>query len=305
MTVRVQLAWDQADEFGGSLAPVRRMLAVSVTVHLMVLAAVAGFRLPPKIERLTATQVTLVSLAQPAPEPAAPVEPVPQEAPPAPAPPPPVQTKERGSAPIASKTPVLPSFKESAATQAADSRLRDALKGIEQAPEAPRLGDYKPAPRSALDKLPDVPADTQPREKPPSLSDVAKELEALRQPPQKPVVASKSKTAPRPVTAIQTAGDASGLSRYLSLVQARISEQWVAPPVDLTAKSYQVVIKFRLHKSGKISDVEIERASGNGYYDDAGKRAVQAVGALPAFPPSVTDAVLETHFTFTGGEEVG
>jgi len=32
---------------------------------------------------------------------------------------------------------------------------------------------------------------------------------------------------------------------------------------------------------------------------------LQAVGALPAFPPSVTDAVLETHFTFTVGEEVG
>jgi TonB family protein len=305
MAVHAQLAWDQADEIGGSMAPVWRMLAVSAALHLAVLAAAAGFRLPPKVERLTATQVTLVSLAQPRPEPVAPVEPVPQAAPPAPSPPPPLETKERGSAPIASKAPALPSFKESVAAKAASSKLRDALKGIEQAPEAPRLGDYKPGPRRALDTLPDVPVDTKPREKQPSLSDVAKELEALKQPQQKPVVTSKPKAAPRPVTAIQTAGDVSGLGRYLSLVQAKISEQWVAPPVDLTAKSYQVVIKFRLHKSGTISDVEIERASGNGYYDDAGKRAVLSVGALPAFPPSVTETVLETHFTFTVGEEVG
>lgn len=313
MTVHAQLAWDHADELGGSMAPAWRMLAVSAALHLAVLAVVAGFRLPPKVERLTATQVTLVTLSQPQQEaPAAPprqeAEPAPPE-PPAPPPSKAAEPKMRPSAPIASKTPVLPSFKESAATKAADTKFRDALKGIEQAPEAPRLGDYRPAPRpesrSLLDKLPDVPVDTKPREKLPSLSDVAKELEALQQPRQKPTVASKPKAAPRPVTAIQAAGDVSVLGRYLSLVQAKISEQWVAPPVDLTVKSYQVVIKFRLHKSGKISDVEIERASGNGYYDDAGKRAVLSVGPLPAFPPSVTDAMLETHFTFTVGEEVG
>lgn len=303
-------AWSEAEKPDVSVAPVRRMVIVSLALHLAVLAAVAGFHLPPKVERMTATHVTLVALPQPEPQPEAPVAPSPQAAPPASPPPTPKQAepRARASAPIASKTPVLPSFKETIAAKAADSKLRAALKGIEQAPAAPRLGDYKPVQpgsRSVLNKLPDVPVDTKLREKPPSLSDVARELDALKQPHQQPVVASKPKASLKPVTAIQATGDPSGLGRYLSLVQARISEQWVAPPVNLTGKSHQVVIKFRLHRSGRISDVEIERASGNGYYDDAGKRAVQSVGQLPAFPPSVTEDILETHFTFIVAEEVG
>ena len=303
-------AWSEAEGLDASLTPVRRMLIVSLALHVAALALIAGFRLPPKVERVTATQVTLVSLPQPKPEAVAPpVEPAPQAAQPEPPPPPKTTAPApRASAPIASKTPVLPSFKDSAATKAADSKLRDALKGIEQAPEAPRLGDYKPAKpdtRSVLDKLPDVPVEAKPRDKPPSLSDVAKELEALKQLQPKAAVAEKSKAAPRPVTAIQAPGADSALSLYLSRVQAKISTQWVAPPIDLTAKSYQVVIKFRLHRSGTISGVEIERASGNGYYDDAGMRAIKDAQPLPAFPPSVTEELLETHFTFTVGEEVG
>jgi TonB family protein len=109
----------------------------------------------------------------------------------------------------------------------------------------------------------------------------------------------------KPATTIQVSGGDQGLKRYLALVQSRISAQWVAPPVDVTRRSYQVVIKFRLHRSGRISDVVVERPSGNGYYDDAGKRAVLSVGSLPPFPPSVGEDVLETHFTFTVGEDVG
>lgn len=299
-----------------SLAPVRRMLAVSLALHLMVLALVAGIRFTPKVERLQATQVTLVSLPQTQPETAAPpVEPPPAAARPATPPPPkPAEPKARPSAPIAAKVPVMPSIKDSMATKAADNRLREALRGIERPPEAPRLGEYRPATvkpesRTILDKLPLVPVprttETKAQEKPPSLSDVARQLEAMQRPPPNAAVASKPKAALKPVTAIQAPGVESGLSRYLSLVQTKISEQWVAPPVDMTGRSYQVVIKFRLHRSGRISDVEIERVSGNGYYDDAGKRAVLSVGPLPPFPPFVTEETLETHFSFTVGVEAG
>jgi TonB family protein len=127
----------------------------------------------------------------------------------------------------------------------------------------------------------------------------------VQRPQPKAAVASKPKPVAKPVTAIQVSGDESGLSRYLAIVQNKISEQWVAPPVDAANRLYQVVIKFRLHRSGRISDVVVERESGNGYYDDAGKRAVLSVGPLPSFPPYVTEEMLETHFSFTVGEEAG
>ncbi len=294
MTAQIYPGWLDAELPASAFAPVGRLRAVSLALHLVGLALVAGIRFAPKVERLQATQVTLVSLPQPQPQP----EPA---APPAEPPPPkPAAPKARPSAPVAAKVPVLPSIKESATLKAADSRLRDALQGIERPPEAPRLGEYRPAPRP----VPQA-AETKPAEKQPSLSELAKQLEDVHRPQPKTAVASKPKAAPKPVTAIQAPGAESGLGRYLAVVQNKISEQWVAPPVEMAGRSYQVVVKFRLHRSGRISDVEIERPSGNGYYDDAGKRAVLTVGQLPPFPAYVTEEVLETHFSFTLGEEVG
>ncbi len=294
MTARLNLVWLDAELPASAFIPVGRMLAVSLALHLVGLALVAGIRVAPKVERLQATQVTLVSLPQPQPQPEA-------AAPPAEPPPPkPAAPKARPSAPVAAKVPVMPSIKDNATMKAADSRLRDALRGIERPPEAPRLGDYRPAPRP----VPQA-AETKAPEKQPSLSELAKQLENVQRPQPKTAVASKPKAALKPVTAIQAPAAESGLGRYLNVVQNKISEQWVAPPVEMAGRSYQVVIKFRLHRSGRISDVEIERASGNGYYDDAGKRAVLSVGPLPPFPPYVTEEVLETHFSFTVGEEVG
>jgi TonB family protein len=196
---------------------------------------------------------------------------------------------------------VLPSIKENMTLKQADNRLRDALQGIERPPEAPRLGEYRPAP---VPVPPPVPQ-TRPQTNQPSLSELAKQLEEVQRPQPKTAVASKPKPAVKPATAIRVSGDDSGLSRYLAIVQGKISEQWVAPPVDAAGRSYQVVIKFRLHRSGRISEVAVERESGNGYYDDAGKRAVLSVGQLPPFPVYVTDDALETHFSFTVGEENG
>ena len=291
MTAQAHPGWLDADMTGGSVVLVKRMLAVSLALHLAGLAVVAGIRFTPKIERLQATQVTLVSLPQPAPIFApAPVEPAPK----------PVAPPVRASAPTAAKMPVLPSVKDNPAMKAADTKLRDALRGIERLPEAPRLGEYRPAPVP----VPPV-AETKAQEKQPSLSDLARQLEQVQRPQPKAAVASKPKPAAKPVTKIQVSGDESGLSRYLAIVQGKISEQWVAPPVDAGNRSYVVVIKFRLHRSGRISDVVVEQESGNGYYDDAGKRAVLSVGQLQPFPPYVTEDMLETHFSFTVGGEAG
>jgi TonB family protein len=302
MAAQAHPGWQDVGIPEDSFVLVKRMLVVSLALHLAGIVLVAGVRFTPKIERLRATQVTLVSLPQPTPVPVpAPVEPAPQAArPEPPSPPKPTAPPVRASAPIAAKTPVLPSVKENLTMKAADNKLRDALRGIERPPEAPRLGEYRPAPVP----VPPVTA-AKAQEKQPSLSELAKQLEQVQRPQPKAAVASKSKPAAKPVTKIQVSGDESGLSRYLAIVQGKISEQWVAPPVDVANRSYQVVVKFRLHRSGRISDVAVERESGNGYYDDAGKRAVLSVGPLPPFPPYVTEDMLETHFSFTVGEEAG
>jgi TonB family protein len=107
----------------------------------------------------------------------------------------------------------------------------------------------------------------------------------------------------RLVTAIQVPGLSS--NPYLARVQSKISGKWIAPPVELTGRSLQVVIKFRLNRSGNVSDVVIERPSGNDYYDLAAKRAVLLADPLPPFPPDLKEEELDTHFSFIVGEPTG
>ncbi|HKW86653.1 MAG TPA: energy transducer TonB, partial [Nitrospiraceae bacterium] len=122
---------------------------------------------------------------------------------------------------------------------------------------------------------------------------------------QPPPVATKAPDLKKPDTVIKVPGMAPGFNQYLSRVQLKISSQWSAPPVDLTGRSLEVVIKFRLHRSGTVSDVIVERTSGNEYYDLAGKRAVLNADPLPSFPREMADAYLDAHFSFTVGERSG
>ncbi len=244
----------------------------------------------------------------------------------------------RPHAPSAAPLPVVPPLRETyEAKQRFTNQLREAFHGIERPPEVPELGRPKPTMPTAplrrssaqklqvgkvLDKLPEVPAlpsvsDTtaprkqgsQPRRR--VATKLAERLQDIGKP--KPeqqsslevALASKAALLERPLTAIQVPGADSTLQRYLALVQSKIRALWVAPPVDVTGRSFQVVIRFRLHRNGSISNVVVEETSGNGYYDDAGKRAVQAADPLPEFPGSMSESTLDAHFSFTVAGQAG
>jgi TonB family protein len=94
-------------------------------------------------------------------------------------------------------------------------------------------------------------------------------------------------------------GTTPGAKAYLALVQQRIRHVWKAPALDFTNRTYATVVKFRLHKNGSVSLVNIEQSSGNESYDAAGKQAVLNAGPLPAFPPDLSHAYVDAHITLT------
>ncbi len=104
---------------------------------------------------------------------------------------------------------------------------------------------------------------------------------------------------------IQAPGATAGSSEYLARIQNKISRHWIAPPVDLSGSKLVVVIRFRLHRSGAVSELAVEESSGNEYYDLAAERAVMSADPLPSFPHHMRDHYLDTHFTFAVGEQVG
>lgn len=321
--------WD--DEEGANF--VRRLgraMAVSLAVHIAVLAVAAWVRLPQHGERpLASIEVSLVSPPAPRTEvaepPKSPPKPVDQPSPRPPAkaapPPPPAPPK-----PVRVPAAVAPA-------RSSNDVMRDVMKGVELPPDAPRFGDFSPAEKlkKAQLKLPDVPIipdtkepiNTVPDEKlRPSLTeDLNKELdEELKKIKKielpKPVQAESS---PRPApqveakvpsvkavdTTLKVPGVVPGANAYLARVRQRISSFWNAPPVDVTGQTYVVVVQFRLHRNGSVTGVAIERSSGNEYYDLAGKRAVLSAVPLPMFPPELTEPYFDAHFTFTVGESHG
>jgi len=213
--------------------------------------------------------------------------------------------------------------------------LRD-IKGMEPLPDAPKFGDFAPTekPKRAPMKLPDLPTPSElkeavsaaPETKPQrsltedlnkELDEEFKKIKKLDLP--KPVPVQTETAPPKPVpqveakapsvkavdTTLKVPGMAPGSNAYLGRVRQKISGFWSAPPVDVTAQAYVVVVKFRLHRNGSVTGVAIEQSSGNEYYDLAGKRAVVSAIPLPAFPAEITDAYFDAHFTFTVGEPQG
>jgi TonB family protein len=323
--------------------PAKWTFLVSLVLHLCVLTLIFGLRSTPRVDRpLAAYHVSLVSLPSTrqaaAPTPPRPVETEPvapalespspaasasQEVEPVASPPVParlrptasprqqaMQAPERMPKPTAPKVAPVPAFPTPQEAREVgrqpENPLRDALRGIELPPEAPKLGKVKPMPATVGKAAP-----------PPSQKEIENLLSSLKVPdatlspkpvprrpsePQ-PAVQAKATGAQKPETDIKVPGVAP--NRYLALVQNRISSQWSAPPVELPGTSLRVVIRFRLDRSGSVSDVVVETKSGNEYFDDAGRRAVLKAGRLPPFPPDMTDPYLDTHFSFTVGEEAG
>lgn len=257
---------------------------------------------------------------------------------PAPVKPPPVMRVAPPSPPVHASVPVpIPKATSVSpppvSAKLSNDVLRDVMKGVELPPDAPKFGDYSPAdrPKKAQLKLPDVPVAADLKEaaaKPPAMKPVSSVTDDLTQeldeelkkikkielprsapieapPKPAPQVEAKAASIKAVDTTLKVLGMAPGSNAYLGRVRQRISSFWSAPPVDVTAQAYMVVVKFRLHRNGTVSDVTVERSSGNEYYDLAGKRAVVSAIPLPAFPSELTESYFDAHFTFTVGEPQG
>ncbi len=90
---------------------------------------------------------------------------------------------------------------------------------------------------------------------------------------------------------------------YLKLIQGKISGNWMPPPVELGDDLREVVVSFSLLNNGKIASVNVEKSSGNPFYDQAALRAVYAADPLPKFPDGLRESTLRVHFSFVLGRK--
>jgi protein TonB len=69
---------------------------------------------------------------------------------------------------------------------------------------------------------------------------------------------------------------------YLDRMLALIERNWRRPPTGDALP--EVAITFRIHRDGRVGDVEVETSSGVRAFDLAGLRAVENASPLPPLP---------------------
>ncbi len=84
---------------------------------------------------------------------------------------------------------------------------------------------------------------------------------------------------------------------YLGLMQRKIQRHFVVPRM-LGVTQLETVIYFRVRRSGRISNVVVERSSSNPIFDLAAQRALNAADPMPPLPDGYTKSYLGVHFAF-------
>ena len=301
--------WFDQDAHSRLAARLKRMLVLSLVIHVVILLVAVGLRFPRQSERpLTSVEVSLVSL----PTPPKPVESVK-----------PVESAKVSDPKPAPTVKALPPSVTPSPTPPRGEKRRDILQDLQLPPDAPKFGDLTPATKSAAQpqqvaKLPQqsTVSDELNREleeelkkvkqfQPAAKLDIPKEVKPSEA-PVKPMAQQDVKipAVKAPETVLKISGTA-GSNPYWARVQSIISSHWEPPPVDMTGQTYTMVVKFRLQRDGVIKDVVVQQSSGNTYFDLAGQRAVLRPRILPAFPAEMADSYKDVEMVFRVGESVG
>lgn len=219
------------------------------------------------------------------------------------------------------------------------SSAKDILKELELPPDAPKFGELTPAKSLAqpqaqvqtkfkvpdLPHIPEVAAEPSPKAPPQQASireDIDRELEnelkkikefkpaakieAPKEQPMKPLppIEASAPVVKAPQTTLRASGS-SGTNPFWARVEAIIRSQWEPPPIDVTGSSYSVIVKFRFFRNGTVKDVGVQQASGNSYFDDAGRRAVLKPRQFPQFPAEMPEPYQDVEMIFRVGEVTG
>lgn len=254
----------------------RRMIAVSVAVHVAAFslcALWAGFRSPPA-RFLSVAVVDLVggeALAPPPPAKTAKKE--------EPAVPPPLPAKEEKKSKAeeekkskAKKAPddgaLAQSIKEMREKKVSTEQLRKAVVAIRR----------EKAARTAIRQIGER---------------VGRRIDA-------PAVAAKPKrSSPSPPTGF---AGAPGTARvppehlaYFRLLDEKIRSNWTVPSLGVEEKEKLMVqLRIVIEKSGLVSRVRMEKPSGNSYFDDSVRRAINKASPLPIPPEQLRGG--EDHY---------
>jgi TonB family protein len=90
------------------------------------------------------------------------------------------------------------------------------------------------------------------------------------------------------------------MQKYLLDIWEKIKSAWNVPGMA-QKKDLETVVMVKIRKDGRIVDINIEKRSGNRVYDESVLRVLRAVEPLPPIPSSLNTDSLEIGFRFLPG----
>ncbi|MCI5165351.1 MAG: cell envelope integrity protein TolA [Candidatus Electrothrix sp. GM3_4] len=89
------------------------------------------------------------------------------------------------------------------------------------------------------------------------------------------------------------------LKQYVASLNGRISNHWQLPETVKTKSNLRTVVALTLHRDGSIEDMQIERKSGDSFFDQSVIRALRSSAPFPYFPALIKQSTLEFALNFT------
>jgi colicin import membrane protein len=85
---------------------------------------------------------------------------------------------------------------------------------------------------------------------------------------------------------------------YIGIVWSKIQKNWTLPPTLIPKENIETIISVRIARSGALEFINVEKHSGNSYFDDAALKTVRKSSPFPPFPNRLTDSSIEIGIRF-------
>ncbi len=112
--------------------------------------------------------------------------------------------------------------------------------------------------------------------------------------------APQAKAPPSP--SASSAVSSSQMNAYYALIWSRIKSQWALPRGILQSDNLEAIIDVKILRDGTVSRLDIEKSSGNRYFDQSAVKAVRKASPFPALPAWIQDTSAEFGIKFHSSE---
>ncbi len=110
----------------------------------------------------------------------------------------------------------------------------------------------------------------------------------------------QAKASPSP--SASGAVSSSQMNAYYALIWSRIKSQWALPRGILQSDNLEAIIDVKIMRDGTVSRLDIEKSSGNRYFDQSAIKAVRKASPFPALPAWIQDSSAEFGIKFHSSE---